>query len=206
MTDPTHPELIMIKRPNRAALPASMLLAATLAAAPLDAQATDSTRRWALFGGLEPAERVSSPTFVLHNLEFGGSGDFRIAAFPLPLRATLAFSHTDQPFRTTNLKFGTLTLDAIGRPVPKFLGTQLYLLAGIGIGTQAPYTAFVSRPVSYDPYLTEGSVIRRPRQSWALVEGGVGLDVGRLFVQVKGQAPVASNGPWRAPFSFGFRF
>ena len=177
----------------------------TLFSLTLGAQAPDTARRWSLFGGAVGAHATDLERPPA-NLEVGGSGDFRLGSFPLPLRATLAFSRIEQSWSASNLKYGTLSLDAVGRPTPRIFGTQLYFLGGIGVATQAGYTGFAQRYVSVDPVMTEYYMFSVPRQSWTFLEGGMGLEIGRAFVQMKMQVPVASNGPTRVPLSVGFRF
>jgi hypothetical protein len=141
-----------------------------------------------------------------HNVELGGSGDFRVGSFPLPLRASLAFSQASQDWSGSQLRFGTLSLDAVGHPLPKFLGTRLYLLGGLGVGTRAAYSGVVPQLTGPD-FGTETYVgFHRERRTWGFVETGAGLELGRAFVQWKLQWPVASQGYVRAPLSIGFRF
>ncbi|MCY7378067.1 MAG: hypothetical protein LH467_01855 [Gemmatimonadaceae bacterium] len=192
-------------RPNSVVLAATTVVGITLCVGPLGAQTADSTRRWSLFGGTIVAQGTA-----LHrppgNLEVGGSADFRVASFPLPLRASLAFSSVEQDLSGSGLKYGTFSIDAIGRPVPRILGTQLYFLGGFGLATRAEYTALYARYTGIDPLTTEYYTSRAPRQNWAFLETGVGLEIGRAFVQMKLQMPVASAGIRRAPISVGFRF
>ena len=45
-----------------------------------------------------------------------------------------------------------------------------------------------------------------PRQTWALASAGVGLDVGRVFIQARLLNPIASYGPGVVPINVGIRF
>lgn len=85
----------------------------------------------------------------------------------------------------SQLKFGTLSLDAVAHPVPKLLGTRLYLLGGLGAGTRAAYSGVVRQlmPPTYEAEQYVG--FRAPRQTWSFVETGAGLELGRAFVQWK---------------------
>jgi len=195
----------MRMRPNMTVLAATTLVGLTLAVGPLRAQTADSTRRWSLFGGsiLAQGNALYRPPA---NLEVGGSGEFRVPTFPLPLRASLAFSSVDQRWTGSSLKYGTFSIDAIGRPVPRILGTQLYFLGGLGVATRAGYTGVGVRYTGFESFTAEYLPVRVPRQNWAFLETGVGLEIGRAFVQMKLQMPVASEGIRRAPISVGFRF
>ena len=151
------------------------------------AQAADTVHRYTLFGGT-----TTTSNFTWHhpgNAEIGGSVDFRLGDFPLPLRASLAFGQEEQQIGT-HLQFGSLSLDAIARPVPTVFGTQLYLLGGLGLGTRGEYAR-----------VTGGG-----QKSWSFLETGLGLERGRGFVQMKVQVPAASDGYVRIPLSVGFRF
>ena len=146
----------------------------------------------------------STATVRLTNVEFGGSGDFRLSGFPLTLRSTLAFRQEDSDWTVTPMKFGTLSLDAIGKPVPRLFGAQLYLLGGLGVATRSDYRAMVH---ILNGELTSVFTHSVPRETWAFGEGGLGLELGRhLFVQTKMMVPVASQGPMLMPISVGFRF
>ena len=187
----------MRMRPNTTVLAATTVVGIALAVGPLGAQTADSTRRWSLFGG-----SIVAQGNALHrppsNLEVGGSGDFRVASFPLPLRASLAFSSVEQAWSGSSLKYGTVSIDAIGRPVPRILGTQLYFLGGLGVSTRAGYTGEGKRYTGFEPVTPEYFSFRVPRQNWAFLEGGIGLEVGRALVQMKLQLPVVGgSATWR---------
>ncbi|HEX5971526.1 MAG TPA: hypothetical protein VFY85_06340, partial [Gemmatimonadaceae bacterium] len=189
----------MRKRANGTTMLAAALLSGTLVATPLAAQSTDTTTHWSLFGGSAPVDD-GGLTYIAHNVELGGSADFRLGRFPLPLRASLTFSQMQPRYGLSSaLKFGTLSFDAVGHPLPKVLGAKLYLLGGLGVGTRAAYTESGLVPMNGD--LTEFQTVARTRarQSWAFVEGGTGLELGHAFIQWKLQIPVASNGYVRAP-------
>jgi hypothetical protein len=182
------------------------LLGGTLMAAPLAAQSIDTTAHWSLFGGSAPVDD-GGLTYLLHNVELGGSADFRLGQFPLPLRASLSFSQMQQRYwPSSTLKFGALSFDAVGHPLPKLFGAKPYFLGGLGVATRAAYTDWVMLPTNAE--FTEFQTVARtrPRQSWAFLEGGAGLELGHAFIQWKLQMPVASNGYVRAPVSIGFRF
>ena len=199
------PEVTMHVRSNGTALLGLMLLGFQLSATAAGAQAVDSTHRWSLYGGTVPTEGYGHAS--VSNLELGGSVDFRTRLFPLPLRANLAFGQLSSEGNDARMKFGTLSLDAVARPLPKILGAKLYLLGGLGVGTRAEYSGFnggsyFSPDVAPMPY----TFFRQPRQTWAFLEGGIGLELGRAFFQLKRQSPVASQGYTRTPVSIGFRF
>ena len=182
------------------------LLASLSAVAPrtAHAQRADSTRRWALFGGGAAVDESPQGT-LYRNKELGASGDFRLGAFPLPLRASLAFSQSED-WQGTALKFGTVSLDAVGHPLPKFLGMRPYFLGGLGVGTRGAYTSLDTRMTGPTLDTPQYFVYPHERRSWSFVEGGTGLELGRAFVQWKLQVPVAGDGYVRGPISVGFRF
>lgn len=196
----------MRTRAKGTTLVSGVLLCTAVIASPLAAQSTDSTTRWSLFGGSAPVDD-GGLTYIAHNVELGGSADFRLGQFPLPLRASLSFSQMQPRFgQSSNLRFGTLSFDAVGHPLPKVLGAKLYFLGGLGVGTRAAYTAYGLVSTSADPTQYQTVARERARQSWAFLEGGTGLELGHAFIQWKLQMPVASNGYVRAPVSVGFRF
>lgn len=195
----------MRMRPKSIALAATTIVCITLCVGPVGAQTVDSTRRWSLFGGsiLVQGNAMYRPP---SNLEVGGSGEFRVRSFPLPLRASLAFSSVDQGRTGSSLKYGTFSIDAIARPVRRIFGIQPYFVGGLGAATRAGFTGLGRRPSATDPFSLETYIFRESRSNWTFVEGGMGLDIGRAFVQFKTQVPVASNGDRRTPISVGFRF
>jgi len=173
------------------------------AASQARAQGADSAPRFSIFGGTLFDAAHSTATGRLTNVEFGGSGDFRLSGFPLTLRSTLAFRQEDSDWTVTPMKFGTLSLDAIGKPVPRLFGAQLYLLGGLGVATHSDYRAMDI--VNGEP--TSVFTHSVPRETWAFGDGGLGLELRRhLFVQTKMMVPVASQGPMLMPISVGFRF
>ncbi|MCY7379838.1 MAG: hypothetical protein LH467_10955 [Gemmatimonadaceae bacterium] len=186
------------------ALATTTLFGLPLAAAPLGAQAADTTRRWSLFGGGVATQGYGSSN-PLDNAELGLGVDLR-TAFPLPLRASLAFGHLQRQVSAPDLKYGTLSVDAIARPVPRIFGIQPYFIGGLGLATRAAYSGLGRRPSATDPFSLESYIFRESRTTWTFVEGGMGLDIGRAFVQFKTQVPVASTGDRRTPISVGFRF
>lgn len=195
-------------RANGTVLLVITLFGGAVLSSPLVAQSTDSSSsriRWSLFGGSAPTEAYGGLMHIANNVELGGSADFRLRQFPLPLRASLAFSQS-QDWSGTQLRFGSLSLDAVGHPLPKVLGTRLYFLGGLGLGTRAPFTQLGMRPVAGSPDTFEYFGYKRTRENWAFVEGGAGLELGHAFIQWKLQMPVASEGYLRAPISVGIRF
>jgi hypothetical protein len=166
-------------------------------------QPKDSTPTFSIFAG-KVLDQYTSSGGRLTNLEFGGTADFRLRALPVPLRATLAFRQRNGP-ALNPMKYGTLSVDAVGKPIPRIFGVQPYLLGGLGVGTRADYDALLYQPGSDGQMMASTRHI--PRYSWAFAEGGVGLDFGRhLFLQTKFMVPVASQGQIVMPFSVGFRF
>lgn len=188
-----------------AALLGATLLCSAIATTSAHAQRADSTRRWALFGGSAPMESPGL-TKVSNNVELGASGDFRLGFFPLPLRASVAVSQAEQRWSSSQLRFGSLSLDAVAHPLPRIFGSSLYLLGGIGGTSRAAYRGSVSQLVPPDFETRRQVDFSAPRQSWGFVETGAGLEVGRAFVQWKVQWPVFLDGQTRAPISVGFRF
>jgi hypothetical protein len=137
-------------------------------------------------------------------------GTFR--SVPVPLRLSLAFSQRNGGELNSLAKGGLASIEAVMRPIHKRFGIQPYLLAGVGMATHAPY-GYITGPVYYysaDVPLTEipdsRQYVARPRETWAFASAGVGLDVGRAFIQVRMLNPVASYGPILVPVNVGFRF
>ena len=191
-------------RANGTALFGLILLCATAAAARVGAQTADSSRRWSIFGGTVPTESWSKAE--PSNLELGLGLDFRLRQFSLPLRANVAFGQMST-YAEDKLKFGTMSLDAVVRPLPSMFGLRPYLLGGLGAGTRAGYSgvsggSYFAADGPPTPYLHYS----RSRQTWLFAEGGFGLDVGKAFIQLKAQQPVASDGYLRFPLSVGFHF
>ena len=169
-------------------------------------QPKDSTPTFSIFGGRVLNGNGSAGGTTLTNLEFGGSGDFRVSALPVPLRATLAFRQEDHPWTVGAMKYGTLSLDAVGKPLPRIFGAQPYLLGGLGVATRAEFVSTYYN-ISPDGQLSSPNFRTIPRHTWAFAEGGIGLELGRhLFVQTKLMIPVASQGQVFMPLSIGFRF
>ena len=182
-----------------------LILLCSTGATRASAQAADSTHRWSLYGGTVPTESWSHAG--VENLELGGSLDFRAKSFPLPLRASVAFGKMNAMGNDATMKFGTLSLDAVGRPLPKIFGTRLYVLGGGGVGIRGAYSGFTGgRYFATDVPPAPYTLFSRPAQTWAFLEGGLGVDVGKMFFQMKLQAPVASQGYTRVPISIGFHF
>jgi hypothetical protein len=161
----------------------------------------DSAPRFALFGGYA-SQRISTH----HGYTLGASGDFRWTPIPVPLRLSLSFDE-QQPDYASVRRGAQASLDLVLRPIPKRFGIQPYFLGGVGVATQAPYSGvyygYVNPPEgTANPQYFYSS----PRQTWGFASVGMGLNVGRLFVQVKHELPVASQGPSLTPLSVGFRF
>ena len=190
-------------RPARLAFLVTLIAGILAPSATLGAQSRDSALRWSLFGGslAQPGDGFELPP---SDLEIGGSGEFRLGGFPLPLRASVSFSKKAQPL-TMDHKFGMISLDAIGRPVPRVLGVQLFFLGGVGLATRAP-AVLIHQELFGDPATPVYRSFNVGRQTWTYLEGGLGLELGRAFVQARYQVPVASHGQRMAPISVGFRF
>jgi hypothetical protein len=193
----------MRARSGTTALVAGIFAIATPAVAQTSSPPLDSAHRFALFGG--PAGAIFNGSH--DGLELGVSSDFRWRPVPVPLRLSLSFSQSGtNDYRTYSERGGLASVEAVLRPIPRKLGIQPYFLAGAGIGTTAGvdgwawYYANVNGPIS-DP-----QHIIRARNTWAFASVGMGLDVGRLFVQVRYLNPVASQGPVVVPINIGFRF
>jgi hypothetical protein len=198
-----HPELIMIKRPNGTALLVVLSIAATAAAARLGAQTVDSTHRWSLFGGRAATESRGPE----NGYELGASGDFRWGPVPAPLRFSLSFSQASRPTPYASDKGGKASLDLVMRPFPRKFGLQPYFLAGLGMATRSGVD-FWNDGYYFIPGVTPAgpSHYVQPRQTWAFASAGMGLDIGRAFIQLKLENPVASHGPVVVPLNIGFRF
>jgi hypothetical protein len=174
---------------------------------PLGAQAsaekTDSAHHFALFGGRAATENRGPE----NGFELGVSGDLRWRPVPVPLRLSLSFSQrTDGTFAASR-KGGMASLEAVLRPFPKKFGIQPYFLGGLGVGTRVGYSflaggSYYAPDIPPEPY----TLVTRPRETWAFASAGLGLDIGRAFIQVRMLNPVASQGPIVVPLNVGFRF
>jgi hypothetical protein len=199
----------MRARSGTTALVAGIFATTVGLAAPAAAQTSttpaDTGHRFSLFGGVAAAES-SGPE---NGFELGGSGDFRWAPIPVPLRLSLSFSQRDDDAHFTSRYGGKASLDLVLRPFPKKLGIRPYFLGGLGVATRAGYAGWIGGYVAY-PYGAIGGLpltyLNRPRATWAFASAGMGLDIGRAFIQLKLEHPVASQGPNVVPLNVGFRF
>lgn len=160
----------------------------------------DSAPHFSLFGGVAAAEQGGPES----GLEAGVSGDFRWRPVPVPLRLSVSFSQHDMYGAT--LRGGKASLDLVMRPFARHFGIQPYFLGGLGIATRTGYAYWAT------PYLGPNLGFAQPlwvshgRETWAFGSLGVGLDIGRAFIQLKAENPVASQGPFVVPLNIGFRF
>ena len=193
-------------------LAAGLVAAGAVISTTLRAQApaatADSSHHFALFGGTAPSQGYGPET----GLELGVSADLRWTPVPVPLRLSLSFSQRNAGESNSIAKGGLVSLEAVMRPFPKRFGIQPYFLGGLGLATHAPY-GYLTGPAFYvspglPPTEVPGSIkyVSRPRETWAFASAGLGLDVGRAFIQVRVLNPVASYGPLFAPVNVGFRF
>jgi hypothetical protein len=177
-------------------------------ALPIRAQSSsatsDSTPHFSLFGGTSGTESRGPE----NGLNVGASGDFRWKPIPVPLRLSLSFSQRYDSYPYGARKGGSASLELVMHPIPKKFGIQPYFLGGFGVGTRVGYDAWASVPTF--PYgnelFTQPLHIVRPRQTWAFASAGIGLDVGRAFIQLRATNPIASDGPIVLPLTVGFRF
>jgi hypothetical protein len=177
---------------------------------PLGAQTapprTDSAPRFSLFGGT--SEVLFGTTGPESGREYGGAADFRWSPIPVPLRFSLSFSQRDLEYMYRPQRGGKASLDLVMRPIPKKFGIRPYFLGGLGVATRAGYSAigggcFVAPEAGCIPPYTYTA----PRETWAFAGAGMGLDVGRAFIQLRVEAPVASTmGSTLIPLNVGFRF
>lgn len=168
----------------------------TTARAQAPGERADSAPHFAVFGGWAP---LDGQYVVRRGLALGGSADFRFSPIPVPLRFSLSFDERTGEY-VSRQRGGQASLDLVMRPLAKLFGMRPYLLGGLGIATQAAYYEVI--PFSS----TSGSSFVHPRQTWAFASAGAGLDIGRMFIQMKLDQPVASQGPVLLPLSVGFRF
>ena len=172
---------------------ALLLAVASLTASVARAQSADTVRRFSLFGGTTLTSRQVTP-WNLSQFEAGGSADFHPDAFPLTLRTTVAFSQEAANVRNGFLRFGTLSLDAVTRPGPRFLGLRPYLLGGVGVATRAEFTSYPTQFTPVDgpstPLPAKGISYDNPRLNWAYLEGGGGVEFGKIFMQLNVQQPL----------------
>jgi hypothetical protein len=200
----------MRARSGTTALVAGIVAGTMAVAADARAQAApasrDSAPHFALFGGL-PGDEHSGR---IRGFELGGSGDFRWSPIPVPLRLSLSFSQRHDDFLFDTQRNGKASLELVMRPFPRKFGIRPYFLGGLGVATTTGFEGFVQGYTLGPPpdYALTTAYFHydRPRQTWAFASVGMGLDIGRAFVQLKIENPVASHGPIVTPVSIGFRF
>jgi|GEM_PF-5350639 len=184
---------------------ALVTLALAVCALSAGAQTADSTPRFSIFGG--PLLAGGGGWRTLGNMEYGGSVDFRTSSFPLPLRASIAFRDDDGAGRLTPARFATVSLSAVGRPIPRIFAIQPYLLGGLGLATRSDFTAWNYVVTPDGQGVVQSGLRSVSRTSWAFAQAGLGVEVGRhFFVERKFLKPVGSTGPVLEPVSLGFRF
>lgn len=171
------------------------------------AQATtqpDSAPHFALFGGWAP---IDGQDVMKRGFAMGGSGDFHLSPIPVPLRFSLSFDERTGEY-VSKQRGAQASLDLVMRPMPKRFGVRPYFLGGLGVATQMGYWG--RTPYYYNApgggLATSFYEYTQPRQTWAFASVGMGLDVGRAFIQMKLAQPIASDGPVLVPISVGFRF
>jgi hypothetical protein len=198
----------MRTRTGRTALVDGIIAGTIWLARPAGAQGStakpDCAPHFALFGGTARAENLGPE----NGLELGASGDFRWKPVPVPLRLSLSFSQLNGGYTSASEKRATASLELVMRPLPRKLGIRPYFLGGLGVGTRAGYS-FWTNGYYYGPnglMLGRPEYIARPRETWAFATAGMGLDIGRAFIQLKVANPVASGGPILIPLEVGFRF
>ena len=86
----------------------------------------DSEPKFSLFGGIAADGVNTGRDAGASNFELGGSADFRLRSFPLPLRASLTFSQQHRDFYLNDRRSGALSIDAVGHPIPSFFGISTY--------------------------------------------------------------------------------
>ncbi|HET7188070.1 MAG TPA: hypothetical protein VFI52_07940 [Gemmatimonadaceae bacterium] len=164
----------------------------------------DSAPHFALFGGWAPIDGMD---VMKRGFAMGASGDFRLSPIPVPLRFSLSFDERGGEY-VSKQRGGQASLDLVMRPIPKRFGVRPYFLGGLGVATQMGYMGWGR----YTVYTPDGALTPtfynyfQPRQTWAFASVGMGLDVGRAFIQMKLDQPIASQGPVLVPISVGFRF
>ena len=163
----------------------------------------DSAHRFSLFGGTAATESAGPEG----GYELGVSGDFRWRPVPVPLRFSLSFSQSNDSYPYASHKGAKASVDVVMRPFERHFGIRPYFLAGLGVATRDA-AEFWNDGYFYVPGVTPvgPSYFSRPRQTWAFASAGVGLDIGRAFIQLKLENPVASHGPIVVPLNIGFRF
>ena len=195
----------MRARSGTTALVATFMIGAMAASTTAGAQGSapaDSAPHFALFGGTAATENLGPE----NGLEVGVSGDLRWRPIPVPLRLSASFSQRRDAGRYyAPTKGGLASIEAVMRPIPKWHGLQPYFLGGLGVGTRAGFGYWTGGYFTGVDF-TQPTFVSRPRDTWAFASAGVGLDVGRAFVQLRVLNPVASQGPILVPLSVGFRF
>ena len=200
----------MRARSGRTAMVAGILmgtigLGTTAGAQESTAAKPDSAPHFALFGG-RPAISGNSRE---GGFAFGASGDFRWKPIPVPLRLSLSFDERHDDFAGVTRRGGQASLDLVFRPIAKTFGIQPYFLGGAGLATRAPFNIYGDSYTLYQPDGTPVfymSVYPQRRQTWAFASAGMGLDIGRAFIEFKLENPIASQGELVTPLTVGFRF
>ena len=182
-----------------------LAIALIVCALPARAQAADSTPRFSIFGG--PLLEGGSGWRTPGNMEYGGGVDFRTSSFPLALRAAIAFRDEDASGRLTPARYASISLAAIGRPIPRIFAVQPYLLGGLGLATRSDFIALSYTVTPDGQGIMQTGTRSVSRTSWAFAQAGLGVEVGRhFFVERRFLKPVGSTGPFLSPVSLGFRF
>jgi hypothetical protein len=196
----------MRTRLGTTALVAMVFTGTALSASSLGAQTSgekaDSSHHFSLFGGKAAAEYRGPES----GFELGVGTDLKWRPIPVPLRLSLSFSQNNAAGYDAPKRGGLASLEAVLRPIPKKFGIQPYFLGGLGVGTRTGYGYWGG---DYNPSgVVFGPLtwVDRPRQTWAFASAGMGLDVGRAFIQLRLLNPVASQGPILVPLNVGFRF
>jgi hypothetical protein len=161
---------------------------------------TDSAPHFALFTG---------PASFHGGFGLGGSGDFHLGNIPVPLRLSVAFSNENDRSSSYSYVDGNssvygysyiagerkamASLELVMHPIPKKLGIQPYFLGGVGVGTRAGLRSGYSSYNNDGTYTSVGGY--RPRETAAFFTFGMGLDIGRLFIEAKGASSIATNVP-----------
>lgn len=171
-------------------------LGTTAGAQESTAAKADSAPHFALFGGWAP---IDGQDVMKRGFAMGASGDFHLSPIPVPLRFSLSFDERGGEY-VSKQRGGQASLDLVMRPIPKLFGVRPYFLGGLGVATQMGYAEYVRITPTSTNY------VLRPRQTWAFASAGMGLDIGRAFIQMKLDQPIASQGPVLVPISVGFRF
>jgi hypothetical protein len=164
------------------------------------AQAADSTHRFALFANLATGPGTTGG--VQNNGGIGASLDV-VARGPFVVRGLLSYNRVGLYDGGAPNQIGSLSLDGVVHLAPSTWRIRPYAMLGVGFSAAARRSYFYDIP---GVGLTSSTTARR---WWYGPEGGLGLRLGRAFVEYR-IPPISfshsASSIDYAPVSVGFRF